>query len=435
MNGDTTIHINAAEYQSLLESANWLELQSKFKETGDITLSDSLLTQQGEHATWPLLDLDNNRVYEIIVGGEIGIRSFVEREQDDPLNAEETLTWLTQSSGTTQGVIHLLKRLNVDNMMNVDNLQRSDLANVGLDFEIVYKDLLIVHAMLQDILNYSCEQLQRLPGDQIESVRSLLIELGDYVNRITRFEIGDGDIKQQHRALVQDVLEWVNQPKEILSDIVARLYPEKHLQIESKLVDLEGRYGALIGTGRHAEMEREQTFADLERKFRDVLAEKSVSRYKDIFSTQADKHRKIAKQWLYATGGVTILLLGFVFFVFLKGDVGKDDWVVSLRDIFAKGLFFPPIYVLLNRSIKNYIAQKHLEVINTHRQTALDTFDAFVAAAEGDQETRGAVLIAATEAIFDANQTGYLTTKGLDTKSPMQQMIKLMSPKTPTGDG
>ena len=232
-------------------------------------------------------------------------------------------------------------------------------------------------------------------------------------------------------------LGWVDPQKELLNNIVACLYSRKHPQLESRLVDFEGRYGALIGTAEQSEMEREQTFEDLVSKFRDVLAERSVSRYKNIFSTQAAKHRKNAKRWLVTTGVLTATFFVFFFVVLAQPQesVGNGGWVASLRDIFTKGLLLSPIYVWLNRSIKNYTAQTHLEVINTHRQTALETFDAFVAAAEDKQETRDAVLLAATEAIFDANQTGYLTTKGLDTKSPMQQMIKLISPKTPTRDG
>ena len=291
--------------------------------------------------------------------------------------------------------------------------------------------------MLQEILGYSCEQFRGLSRGQIEQIRSCLIELDDYVNRITQFEIGDGNIKQKHQELVKDVLGWVDPQKELLNNIVACLYSRKHPQLESRLVDFEGRYGALIGTAEQSEMEREQTFEDLVSKFRDVLAERSVSRYKNIFSTQAAKHRKNAKRWLVTTGVLTATFFVFFFVVLAQPQesVGNGGWVASLRDIFTKGLLLSPIYVWLNRSIKNYTAQTHLEVINTHRQTALETFDAFVAAAEDKQETRDAVLLAATEAIFDANQTGYLTTKGLDTKSPMQQMIKLISPKTPTRDG
>ena len=85
---------------------------------------------------------------------------------------------------------------------------------------------------------------------------------------------------------------------------------------------------------------------------------------------------------------------------------------------------------VLNRSIKNYTAQKHLEVINTHRQNALETFDTFVTAAGENRETRDAVLLSATEAIFDANQTGYLSTKSSsgDSKSPVQQVIREIIP-------
>ena len=340
---NTTVRIDPEEYQSLLESDNWLELRSKFKETGDITLSDNLLTQRGEHNTWPLLDLDKKRVYEIIVGGEIGIRSVVDGEQAHPLSAEGISTWLTQASGTDQGIINLLKRFNVNNV-NVDGLQRSELSSIGLDFESVYKDLLIVHAMLQEILGYSCEQFRGLSRGQIEQIRSCLIELDDYVNRITQFEIGDGNIKQKHQELVKEVLGWVDPQKELLNNIVACLYSRKHPQLESRLVDFEGRYGALIGTAEQSEMEREQTFEDLVSKFRDVLAERSVSRYKNIFSTQAAKHSKNAKRWLVTTGVLTA-----TFFVFslsywlnhrkvLETVGGLHHCAIFLR----KGFYFLP---------------------------------------------------------------------------------------------
>ena len=101
-----------------------------------------------------------------------------------------------------------------------------------------------------------------------------------------------------------------------------------------------------------------------------------------------------------------------------------------LQNFFAKVFLLSPIYLWLNRSIKNYTAQKHLEVINTHRQNALETFDTFVTAAGENRETRDAVLLSATEAIFDANQTGYLSTKSSsgDSKSPVQQVIREIIP-------
>ncbi|MDE0485291.1 MAG: hypothetical protein OXI67_22190 [Candidatus Poribacteria bacterium] len=94
------------------------------------------------------------------------------------------------------------------------------------------------------------------------------------------------------------------------------------------------------------------------------------------------------------------------------------------------------IYLLLNRSIKNYTAEKHLQTVNRHRQNALATFGAFVEAAGENRETRDAVLLAATKAIFDANQSGYLSAKtsSSDTASPVQQIIKEVIPTKSTTD-
>ena len=118
-------------------------------------------------------------------------------------------------------------------------------------------------------------------------------------------------------------------------------------------------------------------------------------------------------------------------------EAGGAGLTGALQSLFIKGFLLSPIYLWLNRSIKNYTAQKHLEVVNTHRQKALETFDAFVDAAEGNRETRDAVLLAATEAIFDANQSGYLSAKASssDSRSPVQQVIREIIPdRSPTKD-
>ena len=119
------------------------------------------------------------------------------------------------------------------------------------------------------------------------------------------------------------------------------------------------------------------------------------------------------------------------------GSVANQENQLSmiLSNLFAKGFYLSLIFLFLNRTIKNFAAEKHLEVINTHRQNALETFDAFVATAEGNRETRDAVLLAATKAIFEANQSGYLATKtsGSDSASPVQQIIKEVIPTKSSG--
>ena len=111
--------------------------------------------------------------------------------------------------------------------------------------------------------------------------------------------------------------------------------------------------------------------------------------------------------------------------------LGGTEWVGVLQNIFTKGFLLSLIYLLLNRSIKDYTAQKHLEVINRHRQNALETFERFVSSA-ARQETKEEVLLAATNAIFDANQSGYLSTKmrGSESTNPIPQVVKAVMPSS-----
>ena len=165
-------------------------------------------------------------------------------------------------------------------------------------------------------------------------------------------------------------------------------------------------------------------------KAQNQLAEKPISQYKAIFADQAEQYRKGSQFWLIMAGVATGVFAAVFVLLSKFLEIEGTELSETLQNLFTKGFLLSPIYVWLNRSIKNYTAQKHLEVINTHRQNALETFDTFVAAAEGNRETRDAVLLSATEAIFDANQTGYLSTKGSgsDSRSPVQQVIREIIP-------
>jgi len=139
--------------------------------------------------------------------------------------------------------------------------------------------------------------------------------------------------------------------------------------------------------------------------------------------------------WLGITVGLT-LVSGVIFWKLLKDLLPTDNALsVILPNLLAKGFFLSLVYLLLNRSIKNYTAEKHLEVINTHRQNALETVDPFITVVGEDSGTRNEMLLAATKTIFDANQSGYLSTKtnSADSASPIQQIIKEVIPSKSSG--
>ena len=123
---------------------------------------------------------------------------------------------------------------------------------------------------------------------------------------------------------------------------------------------------------------------------------------------------------------VGIIAFGLLDILKLEGS----EWTGTLQNIFKKGSLLTVFYFALNRSIKNYSAQKHLEIVSRHRQNALDTFPELLESSGNNPETRHAVLSAATNAIFDTNQSGYLSskTKGSESTNPIQLLVREILP-------
>jgi hypothetical protein len=134
------------------------------------------------------------------------------------------------------------------------------------------------------------------------------------------------------------------------------------------------------------------------------------------FGEQATGHGGNAAKWLRATGvltAVTALYAGFLAFPpswMIPSDFYSytSDWTHLAMPFAGRAIFGSLLLWSIAWSARQYRAHRHNEVVNRHRQTALQTFDAFVNAAEGDEDTKNAVLVQTTQAIFAGQATGYL---------------------------
>ena len=431
----------------------WFNLQHEFNTEG-VPLSQSLLVWSEESGNTQLLaDFKNEKAYEIKIGSQTVDVSEQPSDAEHPFTLENTATILDRlksAQGTDQGFIDLLKRLNLDEL-DLEGLKRSDLSAAGFSFEPVHQDLSTIHSMLREILTPSHEWVLNFSQGVAQNVvRVHLQQFYENVRAIEEFEVSGENPKQTHDQLLQRISQWCDSVKEPLGRIVAYWSSRKMEQFRAQSDVAVDRLNAVTDRAKknsnEAEQkaaERQQEFDRLKLEWQNQLVEKPISQYRTIFAEQAEQHRKGARNWLIVAGVTTGVFFG-VFYVLLNPpaslglpEAGGAGLTGALQSLFIKGFLLSPIYLWLNRSIKNYTAQKHLEVVNTHRQKALETFDPFVAAAEGNRETRDAVLLAATEAIFDANQSGYLSAKasGPDSRSPVQQVIREIIPdRSPTKD-
>lgn len=441
--------LNYEQFAEILSYESWFNLQREFK-MKQVSLSQSLLIWTGESgSTWLLADFGGKTTYDIErkTGAEGNViveiwESASQEEQPPYLKSPATILPYLQRSpqGTHKGFIDFLTKLDL-NAIDLEKLKRSDLSGAGFSFESVHRDLLTTHKMLREILAASREALIDLSRNDFQQFTNYLREFYENVEKIGDFEIIEENPRQEHNSLLRSISSSCENVKDALSKTIAYVRSKKvdqlDDQVKTTLTAAKEKFNTeteklqkLGEKTQQNEEKRQENFDQLYIQLQNQLTEKPISQYKIIFETQAKNHQENARFWMIMAAVATAAFGGvFILLSVLLGS-GGTQLTGILQNIFTKGFVLSPIYVWLNRSMKNYTAQKHLEVTNTHRQNALETFDTFVAAAEGNRETRDEVLKTATRAIFDANQTGYLATKtsGADNTSPVQQIIREVIP-------
>jgi hypothetical protein len=145
-------------------------------------------------------------------------------------------------------------------------------------------------------------------------------------------------------------------------------------------------------------------------KVRRAAQEVGVAQHAIHFKDEAVSNSKSADRWLITTGILTAVTLAFgvysLYFIVTKTPDFTPTQSVQLA--IAKVIVFS---VLLSATLwtgRTYRAARHNYVVNKHRQNALSTFETFAKAAS-DDATKSAVLLQATNCIFSAQQSGYIT--------------------------
>ena len=440
--------LNYNRFQRILDERNWFKLQQEFKNQ----LSESFLiwrdVEEGGSERWLLVDLRRHSTYSInrhdeegeLITDEDGIQLVHVSEFP---NLEEQLKTTSaicnrlqtdtqtryQPQGTREGFILLLMKLNVGSFY-LEGLKRSNLSGSGFDFESVYSDLSVVHGMFHEILTSAHEDLINLSDAEVETLRTYLPQFYEKAQKIENFDISGDNPRDRHADFLKEIYDFCSKAKSVLTPTTTYLRSKQidtsKAKFDDFFVDAVNKWKE-IDDGSEAKL---QKLDDLILKQENQLAEISIADYVKIFEDQAKVHQEGTKNWFW---GTVWLAVGFIFLFFGLWFLIKpagDQLAAVLQNFIIKGFLLSVFYMLLNRSIKNYTAEKHLEIVNRHRKNALATFEAFADAAGENRDTRDHVLMAATNAIFDTNQTGYLSVKtsGSDSVSPIQRMVRAIVP-------
>jgi hypothetical protein len=157
---------------------------------------------------------------------------------------------------------------------------------------------------------------------------------------------------------------------------------------------------------------------------RDTAAQTGVTRHAAAFKDASDAHAKSSIYWLIASALLAIFTVAMailILFEFPSSGVMNDAGII--QKIIARLVIVSILYYSVVWSAKNYKAHRHLSVLNSHRQNALQTFESFVEGAGGDEQTKNAVLLEATHCIFSPANTGYL---GAEEDNPTSRIVEIL---------
>jgi hypothetical protein len=279
----------------------------------------------------------------------------------------------------------------------------------------------------------SLETLEDLPANILQAhIRDYANQVLGFFNQILAYQPSQGQpVRDQ---LITQVVNHYNPIFSTLFPLIAyantRTIDIGRVEREAKaVVERVSKQAKEVEVSLQTQINQVEKVVETVRK---IAAEQGVTQQAIYFKDEANHHKTQADNWgkytmWWALGLGTWAILS----LFLaKWDLFKpQDAYQHIQLIVSKALVFAVISFMLYLSAKNYLAHRHNEVVNRHRQNALLTFEAFVKAS-GDPEAGKVILSQAAACVFAPQATGYSQEGGVDAAKASSVVEVLAKPIT-----
>ncbi|OGZ44399.1 MAG: hypothetical protein A2756_05280 [Candidatus Ryanbacteria bacterium RIFCSPHIGHO2_01_FULL_48_27] len=291
----------------------------------------------------------------------------------------------------------------------IADLKRAELG--VFSFEDVFDVLSSTHGLLKNLASQQdiLKDDTYIPAQLVETLRERINTFNNLAKQVRGFDVTAGDPTPRRQNLITEI-------KNFKTSTITQLYPLVTLvqlrqldpaKYSTGLQTMQTEVQSVLKTLKEKDEEATKTLQGI----KDISASSGAEAYAHVFSTQATTHKDISQRWMWAGIVFFGILVTYLLYLLFNGVPTSEDLVHAVRDISLRVLFLVTIYFGLSQSVKNYNVNKHLQVVNEHRQNSLKTFEAFLNAATTD-EVKSAVLLQATKSIFDPGKTGYLQKEG-----------------------
>lgn len=248
--------------------------------------------------------------------------------------------------------------------------------------------------------------IEHLPDTVASTTDEYLKQAFTVFERVDKFNLAGSDPAQRSSQLVREIHSHVEQISQNISQWVPFLAYQKGdvaRNIEA-LNDAVKKAEQLTDEAKVSIEAKRNEISEITQRAREAAASAGVAVFTQDFDKEADAQGSVATAWLVATGVFAILAFGisalsyFADYSGLSRDVMLAKWI-------SKAFCLSILITATMWCGKMYKTARHMTIVNRHRAHSLRTFQAFTAASNNLQ-TRDAVLMETTRAIFTRGATG-----------------------------
>jgi hypothetical protein len=276
----------------------------------------------------------------------------------------------------------------------LETLKRSDLG--PLNFELATGNLRKIRTWAELLDRQDPEDLFAGLRGEMGSHLGTVVSLAA---QIKAFDVNAANSPTERQSLITQI----DNEREWFAQAAVPYIRGGEIDVAQLLQQAQTAVEAVTGSAAEAEQ--------LIGKIRTVAGEAGAQTLSTHYRTQAKSHGDQAMRFLIA--GVVALVvtavLGILLFVLNPPSAAEtENWLIFARALVPRLFLVGVVAYVVAFSARNYRVNKHLQVVNLQKQTALDTYPLFTQSVT-DDATRGLIAVELLRATVGAADTGYIS--------------------------
>lgn len=294
------------------------------------------------------------------------------------------------------------------------NLATFERKGRDFDFTDIFPLVQAIHQSLKDFRD-NIEFWALLPHNRRTDIQNKVPELVSVIDQMATFNPQQSNPMQARNNIVSQISIQYGELYASLFQPLEIFLLKKRYQ-DSDVASLTSKAQEVLDEVKKSQVEATRVLEGM----RSAALRESTATFADIFESQAERNRNAAIGWLIAT---TLFASGILYFVWThfivyfkdvpplaKAPDNTPALFLSLPVALSKFIFVSLLTAFFYQFVKNLNSNMHLFTLNRHKANCLRTMKALQESSD-DRHTREVVLMQATKAIFELNETGFVSSK------------------------